>query len=73
MTAMATAPDWRTRHALVTGGARGIGLAVTQALLERGARVTVLGRSPLAADRLRTLAGSTDAAARLQAVAADVA
>ena len=70
---MATAPDWRTRHALVTGGARGIGLAVTQALLERGARVTVLGRSPLAADRLRTLAGSTDAAARLQAVAADVA
>lgn len=73
MTAMATAPDWRTRHALVTGGARGIGLAVAQALLERGARVTVLGRSPLAADRLRTLAGSTDAAARLQAVAADVA
>ncbi|MEZ5605632.1 MAG: SDR family oxidoreductase [Burkholderiaceae bacterium] len=70
---MATAPDWRNRHALVTGGARGIGLAVTQALLERGARVTVLGRSPLAADRLRTLAGSTDAAARLQAVAADVA
>ena len=70
---MATAPDWRTRHALVTGGARGIGRAVTQALLTRGARVTVLGRSPLAADRLRTLAGSTDAAARLQAVAADVA
>ena len=68
-----SAPTWHERHCLVTGGARGIGLAVTQALLTRGARVTVLGRSPLAADRLRTLAGSTDAAARLQAVAADVA
>jgi NAD(P)-dependent dehydrogenase (short-subunit alcohol dehydrogenase family) len=35
----------RGKHAVVTGGARGIGAAVTRALLDHGARVTVLGRS----------------------------
>jgi NAD(P)-dependent dehydrogenase (short-subunit alcohol dehydrogenase family) len=35
------------RHALVTGGGRGIGAAITSALLAHGARVTVLGRSPV--------------------------
>jgi NAD(P)-dependent dehydrogenase (short-subunit alcohol dehydrogenase family) len=33
------------KHAVVTGGARGIGAAITRALLDHGARVTVLGRS----------------------------
>ena len=33
------------RHAVVTGGARGIGAAVTRALVAHGARVTMLGRS----------------------------
>jgi NAD(P)-dependent dehydrogenase (short-subunit alcohol dehydrogenase family) len=33
------------KHAVVTGGARGIGAAVTRVLLAHGARVTVLGRS----------------------------
>ncbi len=33
------------RHALVTGGARGIGAAVTRSLLQLGARVTMLGRN----------------------------
>jgi NAD(P)-dependent dehydrogenase (short-subunit alcohol dehydrogenase family) len=33
------------KHAVVTGGARGIGAAITQALLAQGARVTALGRS----------------------------
>ena len=37
------------KHALVTGGARGIGAAVTQALTAQGARVTMLGRNPNAA------------------------
>jgi NAD(P)-dependent dehydrogenase (short-subunit alcohol dehydrogenase family) len=32
------------KHALVTGGARGIGAAVTRVLLNLGARVTMLGR-----------------------------
>jgi 3-hydroxybutyrate dehydrogenase len=33
------------KHAVVTGGGRGIGAAVTRVLLHHGARVTVLGRS----------------------------
>jgi NAD(P)-dependent dehydrogenase (short-subunit alcohol dehydrogenase family) len=33
------------KHAVVTGGARGIGAVVTQALVAHGARVTMLGRS----------------------------
>jgi NAD(P)-dependent dehydrogenase (short-subunit alcohol dehydrogenase family) len=36
------------RHALVTGGGRGIGAAVASALTGRGARVTVLGRNEAA-------------------------
>ena len=43
------------RHALVTGGGRGIGAAVAAALVAEGARVTLLGRDR---DRLaRTAAG----------------
>ena len=34
------------KHAVVTGGARGIGAAVTRALVAHGANVTMLGRSP---------------------------
>ena len=33
------------RHALVTGGGRGIGAAIARALLAKGARVTITGRS----------------------------
>jgi len=33
------------KHAVVTGGARGIGAAVTRALVAHGAKVTMLGRS----------------------------
>lgn len=58
------------RHALVTGGARGIGLACARGLLQRGARVTLLGRDGAALD------AATDSLARLgqvQAVSADIA
>ncbi len=34
------------KHALVTGGGRGIGAAIARDLLVHGARVTILGRSP---------------------------
>jgi NAD(P)-dependent dehydrogenase (short-subunit alcohol dehydrogenase family) len=37
-----------TRHALVTGGNRGIGLAIATALLETGVRVSVASRSGFA-------------------------
>jgi NAD(P)-dependent dehydrogenase (short-subunit alcohol dehydrogenase family) len=33
------------KHAVVTGGARGIGAAITQAFVAHGAKVTMLGRS----------------------------
>jgi len=54
------------RHALVTGGGRGIGAAVARALTGAGAHVTVLGRD---AARLRAVVQAGDAAAF---VAADV-
>lgn len=34
------------KHAAVTGGARGIGAAITRSLVAHGARVTMMGRSP---------------------------
>ena len=37
------APAWSQRHILVTGGARGIGRSVTQALLAQGARALIDG------------------------------
>jgi NAD(P)-dependent dehydrogenase (short-subunit alcohol dehydrogenase family) len=38
------------KHAIVTGGARGIGASVTRVLLDLGARVTMLGRSLVAGE-----------------------
>ena len=40
------------KHAVVTGGARGIGAAVTRALVAHGANVTMLGRSAAAPENL---------------------
>ena len=34
------------RTALVTGASRGIGLAIAQSLVERGARVVITARNP---------------------------
>ena len=45
------------RHALVTGGATGIGLAVTKDLVAAGARVTIASRN---ADRVADVASSLD-------------
>jgi NAD(P)-dependent dehydrogenase (short-subunit alcohol dehydrogenase family) len=39
------------RHAIVTGGGRGIGLAIATALVNAGATVTVIGRKPEALER----------------------
>ena len=55
------------RHALVTGGGRGIGLACARALLARGARVTLLGRDGAALEAaVRELGGTAQAAQEAQ-------
>ncbi|HZZ66109.1 MAG TPA: SDR family oxidoreductase [Candidatus Baltobacteraceae bacterium] len=41
--------DLRDTHAVVTGGSRGIGLAIAQTLASAGTRVSVVSRSPGAA------------------------
>lgn len=62
------------RHSLVTGGARGIGLACARALLARGARVTLLGRDGAALEAaVRELGGTAQAAQMVQSVQADIA
>jgi NAD(P)-dependent dehydrogenase (short-subunit alcohol dehydrogenase family) len=58
------------RHALVTGGAGGIGLATARMLVEHGARVTVTGRT---ARRLEGTVGDLGGPLRAQARVADVA
>jgi 3-hydroxybutyrate dehydrogenase len=58
------------RHALVTGGGGGIGLATARALLAHGARVTVSGRSAERLERaVEELGGSPVAQARTADVA----
>ena len=61
------------KHALVTGGGKGIGLAIATALLAEGATVTVAGRNEetlqTAVDELVTLTG---AKGRVQYVVVDV-
>ncbi|MBV9539522.1 MAG: SDR family oxidoreductase [Acidisphaera sp.] len=59
-----TAPPPERRHALVTGGGRGIGRAIAQALTAAGADVTVLGR-----DSRRLEAAVADGTARRMVVA----
>jgi 3-hydroxybutyrate dehydrogenase len=54
----------RSAHALVTGGARGIGLAISSALTQAGATVTILGRDRKALDQ-----AVASGAARFAAVA----
>lgn len=58
------------RHALVTGGARGIGLACAQALQRRGAALTLLGRDRAALD---AVVATLSAQGAVRAVVADIA
>src|SRR6476659_3352906 len=63
----------RSKVAIVTGGSRGIGLSIAEALLADGAAVVISGMSE---DHLqqarRTLAGAGRVEPRLEAVPADV-
>jgi NAD(P)-dependent dehydrogenase (short-subunit alcohol dehydrogenase family) len=59
------------RHALVTGGARGIGFAVSSLLAREGARVSIVSRSALSkGDYFRAQADVTDEAQIQRAFAA---
>ncbi|HVN43868.1 MAG TPA: SDR family NAD(P)-dependent oxidoreductase [Steroidobacteraceae bacterium] len=55
------------KHALITGGSRGIGAAIARALLHSGARVTVLGRN-----RERLAAAAATLSPEVGCVVADV-
>jgi NAD(P)-dependent dehydrogenase (short-subunit alcohol dehydrogenase family) len=57
------------RVAIVTGGSRGIGLAVAGAILARGGRVAITGLSEANLDRARARLGADD---RVEALRADV-
>ncbi len=54
------------KHAVVTGGGSGIGLAITRALVNVGATVTIMGRNK---DRLDKAASEND---RIHAISVDV-
>jgi len=70
---MSTPPQLADTVAVVTGGTRGIGLAIAEALLARGASVAVSGRTNEHLDTARSrLAPVSDAGARLEAIVADV-
>ena len=72
---------WRTqtsysgRHALVTGGSTGIGLALARELVQRGAHVTLLARTQSKLDaalaELRALADNHSLSVHVKAIAAD--
>ena len=68
MSGPATERTLEGAHAIVTGGAKGIGAAISLALARQGARVTIVGRDDRAlgahAERLRAEAGGEHAAER---------
>jgi NAD(P)-dependent dehydrogenase (short-subunit alcohol dehydrogenase family) len=49
------------KHAVVTGASRGIGLAIARALLDQGARVTLMARDPAALESAATELGRDSA------------
>jgi NAD(P)-dependent dehydrogenase (short-subunit alcohol dehydrogenase family) len=62
-------PVLHGRHAIVTGGSRGIGAAIAGALAGVGADVTIMGRDVAALDRV---AGEVSGSGRVSALACDV-
>ena len=64
MTDTVPAADLTGRVALVTGGSRGIGLAIAGALIDAGARVSITGRTAATLDQAREHLSGGDAARR---------
>ncbi|RZT41730.1 SDR family NAD(P)-dependent oxidoreductase [Cupriavidus agavae] len=70
---MAQGLDLQGRHALVTGGGRGIGAAIARQLLDAGASVTLVGRDGAALDAAAgALASHVVAGAALGIAPADI-
>ena len=60
-----------SRTALVTGGSRGIGLAIAQKLIDRGDRVVITARKPKELDAAVETLGGTDVALAVRGHAGD--
>lgn len=60
---MVTQGPFHGRHALVTGGTRGIGLAIARRLIGEGAPVTILGRNAVRAEQTAREIGAAGFAA----------
>jgi NAD(P)-dependent dehydrogenase (short-subunit alcohol dehydrogenase family) len=58
---MSGAGPLQGRHALVTGGGRGIGASIVRSLVAQGAKVSMLGRTAATLDALASELGSTGA------------
>jgi NAD(P)-dependent dehydrogenase (short-subunit alcohol dehydrogenase family) len=54
--------DWSNQTAVVTGGSRGLGLGAVEALVERGAKITVVARTQDDLDAVAQRLGATVAA-----------
>ena len=59
-----TKSKFADQHAIVTGGARGIGAAISSLLAQRGARVTIVGRDQAVLDKHAKSLGDNAAALR---------
>ncbi len=70
-----SAVDWIGKHAVITGGSSGIGLATAEALASRGADVTIVARdvARLEAAREAVAARARSSAQRVAVVSGDVA
>jgi len=68
---MTTNPHFplKGRHALVTGGTRGIGLAIAHSLLQHGAKVTIVARNPANLERAKA---RLDAIGEVQCLELDI-
>lgn len=59
-------------HAVVTGGGSGIGAAIAQALVDAGARVTLMGRDSAKLEAQRTALGALGASRAIHCATVDV-